>query len=74
MMTTAMQSSTSKVITITDGTNAMESITCAPTRTLDDGPLVNNQATAGELMRVTMGSTVGAVDSVSVSISGIKGQ
>lgn len=65
---------TSKVITMTDGTNAMDSITCLTTETLDDGSIANNTVTAGEAMRVNMGVTSGNVDSVSIGIYGIKGQ
>lgn len=63
-------SGTSKAIQITDGTNATESITCGTTLTSDDGTITNAAVTVGELMYIDFGSTVGSVDTVSISVFG----
>ena len=64
-------SGTSKVINVSDdGTNDTESITCDADGAEDDGSIVNGSATANELMRVEIGAGVGAVDYVTITISG----
>lgn len=63
---------TSKVINVSHGgTPDTETITCATTKTDDDGSIANGAVTAGELMRIEMGATSGVVDAVLITISGI---
>ena len=62
---------TSKVIAIEDASaNSSEDITCGTTATSDDGSITNATYTAAELSNVDFGSTVGAVDTVSISVFG----
>ena len=65
---------TSKVIAVAHvGTN-MNAIVCAGTKTDDDGSIANSSVSAGELMRVITATTSGAVDAVSVTIFGVRGE
>jgi len=63
-------SGTSVAITITDGSNATESITCDSDGATDDGTITNAAVTAGEDMYLDFGTVSGAVDSLTVSIFG----
>jgi hypothetical protein len=65
-----VDSGTSKVVTFTDGTNDMDSMTCGTTLTSDDGSIANNTVTAGELMYFDMGADTGTVDAVTFSVYG----
>jgi hypothetical protein len=65
-----VEGGTSKQITITDGTNDMDTITCGTSVTDDDGSIANNTVTASEKMQVDLGATSGAVNWVNVSIFG----
>lgn len=65
-----VQSGTSVVMTLTDGTNAMDSLTCATTATTDDGSIANNTVTANELMYVNVGTVTGVPDYVTFSAFG----
>ncbi len=50
---------TSIPLTISDGTNALEAITCAATATEDDGSILNGTFTALERMEFDLGTPVG---------------
>lgn len=56
-----VQGGTSAVITLSDGTNNMDSITCSTTGQADDGSLANNTWTANERMEFDTGTVTGAV-------------
>ena len=62
---------TSVVVTMTDGTNAMDSLTCGTSITADDGSIANSTVTANELMKLDPGTVTGSVDFVSFSWYGI---
>ena len=61
---------TSVVLTLTDGSNAMDSITCLTTNTTDTAISVNQVVTAGELMQMNVGAISGTVDYVNFSAYG----
>ncbi len=65
-----VQAGTSVVATLTDNTNAMDSLTCATTATTDDGTIANNTVIADELMYVNIGTVTGAVDYLTFSVFG----
>jgi len=56
------QGGTSAQITVSDGTNDMEAITCDSDGQADDGTLTNNTFTANERMEFDTGTVSGAVD------------
>jgi hypothetical protein len=61
---------TSAVVTLSDGTNDMDSVTCGTTLTTDDGTIANSSATAGELMQLDFGTITGEVNYVCYSAYG----
>jgi hypothetical protein len=61
---------TSAVVTLSDGTNDMDSLTCATTLTSDDGSIANSSVTAGELMQLDFGTITGEVNYVCYSAYG----
>ena len=56
------QGGTSAVITLSDGTNALEAITCDADGQADDGSITNGAFTANERMEFDTGTVTGAVD------------
>jgi hypothetical protein len=56
------QGGTSAVITISDGTNALEAVTCDADGQADDGSITNGAFTANERMEFDTGTVTGAVD------------
>lgn len=62
-------SGTSVVLTLSDGTNDMDSLTCATTATTDTA-LTNGVVTANELMQIKVGAITGVVDYASFSAYG----
>ncbi len=61
---------TSVVLTPTDGSNAMDAITCTTSLTTDTAISQNSSVTAGELMSMSIGAVTGSVDYVSFSAFG----
>ena len=59
---------TSAIITISDGTNSLDALTCNTTRTFDDGSIANSGFTAYENMKFTVGTVTGTVDWVNYCI------
>ena len=57
-----VESGTSVVMTLTDGTQDMDSLTCDVDGAVDDGAIANSAVTAGELMQIDIGTVTGAVD------------
>ena len=57
-----VESGTSVVMTLTDGTNDMDSLSCDVDGAVDDGAIANSAVTAGELMQIDIGTVTGAVD------------
>jgi hypothetical protein len=66
-------SGTSIAITLGDGSNNMESITCGNTLTSDDGSLTNNTWTADEKMQLSIGTVTDAT-TVNVFITSQKNE
>lgn len=65
-----VQGGTSVQLTLTDGTNAMDTLTCATTATSDDGAIANSTVTADELMYVNVGTISGTPDYVTFRVFG----
>lgn len=65
-----VQSGTSVQLTLTDGTNAMDTLTCATTATTDDSSIANATVTADELMYVNVGTISGTPDYVTFAVFG----
>lgn len=65
-----VQGGTSVQLTLTDNTNAMDTLTCATTATTDDGAIANSTVTANELMYVDVGTITGEPDYVTFSVFG----
>ncbi len=65
-----VKSGTSVVVTLSDGTNDMDALTCATTATSDDGSIANAVVTAEELMEIQIGTISGVVDYLNFSIFG----
>jgi len=60
---------TSAVVTISDGTNALEAITCDADGQADDGSIANGTFTANERMEFDIGTVTGEVDWVAFTIT-----
>jgi hypothetical protein len=60
---------TSVVMTLSDGTNALESITCDANGEADDGSIVNGTFTARERLEVDFGTVTGAVNWLNACIT-----
>lgn len=65
-----VQGGTSVQLTLTDNTNAMDTLTCATTATTDDGTIANATVTADEIMYVDVGTITGSPDYVTFSVFG----
>lgn len=65
-----VQGGTSVQMTLTDGTNAMDTLTCATTATSDDGSIANSSVTAAELMYVNVGTISSTPDYVTYAAFG----
>ena len=63
------QGGTSTVVTISDGTNALEAITCDADGQADDGSIANGTFTANERMEFDIGTVTGSVDWTNVCIT-----
>lgn len=61
---------TSKVMSVTDGTNDTETITCGTTATIDTDVATNDTFTANELWKLKFGATTGSVDYVTFEALG----
>lgn len=60
---------TSVAITFSDGTNALEAITCDDDGAADDGSIANGTFTANEKFEVDLGTVTGAVDYLNACIT-----
>lgn len=56
-----VQGGTSAVITLSDGTNALDSLTCDTSGVADDGSIANNTFTANEKVEFDTGTVTGTV-------------
>ena len=65
----AATSGTSAEVTVSDGTNNLDTITCDTDGQADDGSLANNQWNARELFEVDFGTITGAVDWINYCIT-----
>lgn len=70
----AVDGGTSKVVAITDGTNATETVTCGTTNTVDQSIDTNASFNANELWYVDFGASSGTVNTVSITAYGFIGR
>lgn len=59
---------TTAVFNFTDGSNAMDSITCATTATNDDGSIANAQVQTNDKLQGVIGTVTGQVDYLTVTV------